>query len=460
MDIAEEYEALTQFLYLAPVGIVQLSTDGEILLLNPISSQLLMPLTRDGGLANLFTILGDVAPDLRYQATQFAPPQGMICDGVRVQIDAGVRGVRDPRVLSLSLLKLDNERMMALLSDVTTQVKRERMLRQNEAWFNAILTGIADYALISLDATGRVNEWNPSIGRVTGFAREQVVGQLYSRFYPDDATTHDRILDRLHEADANGWSMDDGWRVKSDGTRFWGSAVIVPLVDRDAATRTLAGPELGASVPSVEAIASLLESPDESRYCLIIRDITDKREATEQYRRDTQCDHLTGLANRRAFFEAAELELARFRRTPRRLSLILLDVDDFKGVNDRYGHAAGDALLQRLAAVLVGTFRQVDTIARVGGEEFAVLLPSAGIDAACGAAERMRLAVDAEAVEVDGEPIRVTVSVGVATMDGDLMEFGALMKRADSALYAAKSAGRNRVVVSAQPLAAAATAQG
>ncbi len=438
LEIADEYEALTQFLYLAPVGIVQLSIDGEISLLNPVSAQLLMPLARDCELSNLFTLLEDVAPDLRYQTEHFDKPHGMVCDALRVQLNAGGRGVSDPPVLSLTLLKLDHARMMALLSDVTTQVKREKLLRQNEAWFNAILTGITDYALISLDASGRVNDWNPSIGRVTGFAREQVISAAYSLFYPSDAITRDRILDRLHEADTNGWSMDDGWILRADGSRFWGSAVIVPLVDRDA---------------TPQALAAVLDTQEESRYCLIVRDITDKREATERYRLETQCDHLTGLANRRTFFEAAELELARFKRSPRSLSLILLDADNFKGVNDRYGHGAGDEVLKRLSSVLLTTFRQVDIVARVGGEEFAVLLPSADLDEAYNAAERMRLAVASQSVEVAGQSIRFTVSAGVAAMDGDIAGLDALMKYADAALYAAKAGGRNRVELRAEPLA-------
>lgn len=427
-DLADELEALIQFLYIAPVGLVQTSPEGEIAMINPISAQLLMPLSRDGNLSNLFTALESVAPDLRHLTASFDQPSGMVCSALRIPLDAGMPGRKDPTILALSILKLDDRRLMAVLNDVTIEAKRERLLRQNEAWFNAIFTGITDYAMMSLDGGGRIDDWNASVGRVTGFAREAVVGQPYSIFFPGDACTPDRVADRLREADENGWSLDDGWRVKADGTRFWGSAMIAPLHDRHDGE--------GADFPGAS---------DEPSYCLVIRDITDKREASETLRKATSCDHLTGLANRRAFFEAAELELARWRRSPRPLSLIVFDVDHFKRVNDTHGHPAGDDVLRQLAGILSATFRDVDVVARIGGEEFAVLLPSTDLEGAMAVADRLRQAVESRPVIVDGVTIRSTLSGGVATMDASTSGLDALLKRADQALYAAKAGGRNRI---------------
>src|SRR5690554_6608718 len=121
--IFEEHEALIQFLYMAPVGLAQTSIDGEIALINPISAQLLMPLSRDGNLTNLFTALDDVAPDLRHMVANFGPGNGMVCDGLRIQLRAGERGNSAPQMLSLSLLKLDETRLMAVLNDITLQVQ-------------------------------------------------------------------------------------------------------------------------------------------------------------------------------------------------------------------------------------------------------------------------------------------------------------------------------------------------
>jgi diguanylate cyclase (GGDEF)-like protein len=153
---------------------------------------------------------------------------------------------------------------------------------------------------------------------------------------------------------------------------------------------------------------------------------------------------LTGLANRRAFFEAAEIELDRAAHTPRSLALIVFDADHFKHVNDRYGHPAGDRVLCDLAHALRDTFRAVDTVARLGGEEFAVLLPSTGVEQALLVADRLRAQVATRLVAAEGAEIAYTVSAGVAVLDGT-GSIDALIKRADEALYHAKAQGRNRV---------------
>jgi diguanylate cyclase (GGDEF)-like protein len=427
-QLAAEHEALIQFLYLAPVGLVQTGIDGEIVMINPISAQLLMPLSRDGTLTNLFTALEDVAPELRRLCADFTRPNGMVCDGLQIHLNCGAPGkrMRVPHVLSLSLLKLDGARLMAVLSDVSEQVRRERQLRQSDAWLNALLTSISDYALVGLDREGRVSDWNDTIGRVTGFP-PSVVGQPYSVFYPAGSSTPERLQDRLREADANGWSLDEGPRLRFDGSQFWGSAMISPIPDRDP-----------------DAIG--LDDDGEAAYCMVLRDISDKRDAIDKRRKSVFCDDLTGVANRRAFFEAAELELTRNRRSPRPTALILFDADHFKAINDRHGHPAGDCVLRQLGAALSATFRQVDVVARVGGEEFAVLLPSSTVDGAAVVAERLRELVASQPVLCEGETISYTVSAGIAAIGaGESIDLDTLIKRADQALYAAKANGRNCV---------------
>ena len=417
----DEYEALLQFLYIAPIGIVQTRLDGEILMANPVCAQLLMPLSRDGNLDNLFTALRPVAPDLFSRAQAFDASHGMVCEGLQMQVDAGQPGVKDPQVLCISLLKLDETRLMAVLSDVSVAVKRERELRLSQAWISTIVAGITDYALVTLDATGRATDWNHGVARLTGFAADAVVGQPYAVFYPADTLPDQRVLDRLQEADRSGWSLEEGWLRRADGSRFWGSCLIAPLLADDQA------------------------APEVRAYSLIVRDISDRREANETLRSVISCDHLTGLLNRRAFFESAELEVQRWQRQPRPLSIVMVDADHFKNVNDCYGHAAGDAVLRHLAAGLSATFRTLDMVARVGGEEFVVLLPDTTLEGACTVAARLCQRIAEHAVEVDGRSIRYTVSAGVATMDSTVAGVADLLKRADTAMYAAKANGRNRV---------------
>ena len=159
----------------------------------------------------------------------------MVCDALHLQVTAGQPGVRDAQVLSLSLLKLDPSRLMAVLGDVTQSVKRDRALRHSQAWINALVTGIADYALVPLDGSGCVQLWNPGIERVTGLTQLATLGHPFSVFYPPDSVPHERVLDRLHEADNNGWSLDEGWCLRADGTRYWGSCLIAPLRPSDEA---------------------------------------------------------------------------------------------------------------------------------------------------------------------------------------------------------------------------------
>lgn len=160
-------------------------------------------------------------------------------------------------------------------------------------------------------------------------------------------------------------------------------------------------------------------------------------------------DFLTGAWTRRALFELAERELSLARRTGRTLALLILDVDNFKTINDTWGHATGDQVLVDAVLRAETAIRSVDYFARVGGEEFAVLLPEAGRNAAVMVAERIRSTMEdsALAVHVEGNPDTpaYTVSIGLAMLR-DTDSFQELMQRADAALYAAKVSGRNRIV--------------
>jgi diguanylate cyclase (GGDEF)-like protein len=160
----------------------------------------------------------------------------------------------------------------------------------------------------------------------------------------------------------------------------------------------------------------------------------------------SQSDALTGVHNRRSLFARLDLELEQSRRFDHAMAIALVDVDRFKQYNEAFGHAAGDGILRHVAALLAGAVRKVDLVARYGGEEFAVLLARADRAAALDVAEKLRAAVEAAAIPHGAsEAGRVTVSIGLAVFPGDGRDLGALIDAADSALYAAKRAGRNAV---------------
>jgi len=167
---------------------------------------------------------------------------------------------------------------------------------------------------------------------------------------------------------------------------------------------------------------------------IIVVDITEQRTLEEQLRHQASSDSLTGLANHRRLFEVLQAELCRSQRTGREFSLVLLDLDGLKHINDRYSHQAGDRALCRLGQILKDCCRSVDTAARHGGDEFAVILPETGIVAAALVARRI-----CELLEKDAEEPVLSVSVGIASYPKDADTIGTILYAADKSLYAMKS---------------------
>ena len=167
-----------------------------------------------------------------------------------------------------------------------------------------------------------------------------------------------------------------------------------------------------------------------------------------QLTRQADLDFLTGIPNRRHFMELAERELKRFRRYGSPISLALVDLDLFKSINDTHGHQVGDRVLQDFAAVCRQTLRDSDIFGRIGGEEFAILLPSTGIGEAKEVVERVRKAVAAASLPNGAAaPLKVTASFGMVDPTGEDDDLGSLLRRADAALYQAKEKGRNQVCI-------------
>lgn len=188
---------------------------------------------------------------------------------------------------------------------------------------------------------------------------------------------------------------------------------------------------------------------DTTHFAFIGRDIHRYKNLERQLTNLALFDSLTGALNRTAFHQQADKEFARSRRYYRPLSVIMLDIDHFKQVNDRYGHSAGDQVLQIFAEACQDVIRTTDLMGRVGGEEFAILLPDTPSKSACHLAERLRARITKYPYLAGDMLIEVTASLGVAELHADDHDFKMLLHRADEALYQAKHNGRNQVKLAA-----------
>lgn len=187
----------------------------------------------------------------------------------------------------------------------------------------------------------------------------------------------------------------------------------------------------------------------ENRVSERTRELSD---ANTKLERLASIDSLTGILNRRRFMEMALAERDRSARYNHPFSLLLLDLDQFKRINDNFGHAAGDTAIRRAVERAAGALRNTDHLARYGGEELVVLLPETRLDAALNVAERIRATIAATPVDHEGQLIPLTASIGAAEWRGEIETLPVLLDRADQALYLAKQSGRNRVEAAGLPV--------
>jgi diguanylate cyclase (GGDEF)-like protein len=266
--------------------------------------------------------------------------------------------------------------------------------------------------------------------------RDAVVGDLHLRGDSELVTAGVRrrttLLARL-DPDRDPWLS----RVLPDAVNL----LVVPLIAEGRAVAVLVAESGLRSGSRIERRVVATTERFAAHAALALRNAVLRERMQEM----AATDALTSLANRRSLDEALARDLARAEREGGRLSLVLLDLDHFKALNDTYGHLVGDNVLRSVASTLRELGREYDTVARYGGEEFAVVLPNCSPGVARHVAERLRAAVEATATEVP-----VTASAGVATFPLHAKDLRGLIQAADEALYASKHAGRNRVTAAGQ----------
>lgn len=273
-----------------------------------------------------------------------------------------------------------------------------------------------DCAIISRLDDGAIDDVNDGFTVLTGYARDEAVGRT---------------------------TIDLGLWVEPDQRRQYVERIAAEgaLTDFPTVMRRKDGTTFDCMLSS-----SSLTLDDQPYMITVARDVTAQRRTEAQLHHEATTDSLTELPNRRHFLTSCEHELRRSVRSGRPLAVALVDIDRFKAINDTYGHAAGDAAIVAFASVIRGQVRDVDTLGRLGGDEFGLVFPDADLASAAAALERVRQALAATQVGAEGRDVAMTLSAGVTVRVRDDDTVDSLLARADSALYAAKERGRDRVV--------------
>lgn len=308
---------------------------------------------------------------------------------------------------------------------------------QSLHWMMDMLESV-EVGLVVLDLEFRVHLWNGFMENHSGISASKI---------------HNRVLFDVFPDIPRDWLTRKADAVALLNTRAFTSWEQRPYLFRFRNTRPITGTEdymfqnLTIS-PLADANGNV------EKLCLMVYDVTDiatnKRaleRANAQLSRLSMTDRLTGLLNRATWENMVDAEFERFRRYGQNTSLVLFDIDAFKSVNDRYGHLAGDEVLKHIAKTTKELLRQSDSLGRYGGEEFGIILPETDVEGARTICERIREVIERSEVETSAGRIRYTISTGIAQLTQTPKNYMKWMQQADDALYAAKSSGRNRIVV-------------
>jgi diguanylate cyclase (GGDEF)-like protein/PAS domain S-box-containing protein len=325
-------------------------------------------------------------------------------EGLRAGADDYLEAPYDPMLL------------VAKVSRLAERARSENALRESEERFRLLVEGVNDYAIIMLDPSGRVASWNAGAERIKGYSAEEIVGQNYSRFFPEEDVRGGEPERELAMTVAEGRHEAEGWRVRKDGTRFWANVVMTALRDEAGGLRGFAK---------------------------VTRDATERKLIEERLLHDALHDGLTGLANRALFMDRLGQSVERAKRhRDYSFAVFFLDLDRFKLVNDSLGHLAGDLLLVEVGRRLRSCVRAGDTVARLGGDEFTILL-----DDIKDAGDAVRMAERTQSklskpFRLDGHEVFVSASVGIALSAMDYSRPEDILRDANTAMHGAKSNGK------------------
>jgi len=319
-----------------------------------------------------------------------------------------------------------------LLGELAASLQQKnRMLAAAESSMRHLLHAIPDRVWVK-DPDGIYTFCNAALARIHNARQSEVIGKTDYDFSPPEQAAFFRHNDLQAAHQDRALVIEETTTSPHDRTRSVFETVRVPM--RDEAGRLLGVLGIARDVTERRDLQERLQKSN-----------AELENLAEELRLLALTDTLTGLPNRRAFEEAIGIEFQRSAKLGAPTSVLLIDIDHFKRVNDGFGHEAGDAALMHLADVMRAATRACDMPARLGGEEFALLLGDTGADCAIAIAERLRERVERTEVSFAEKRFGLTISVGVASFCDDDKEWSAAVAKADEALYEAKACGRNRV---------------
>jgi diguanylate cyclase (GGDEF)-like protein/PAS domain S-box-containing protein len=300
---------------------------------------------------------------------------------------------------------------------------------EKERFFSKIIELAAD-SVVALNEKMEMFYFNKEAEKTFGFTSAEIQGKHLNILIPE--RFHKQHALHVHNFSTGGVAarlMNQGINLevqclRCDGSEFYGEISLLKM-----------------------------EFDEEKIFVAIVRDITPRKELENELRILSEYDSLTGILNRRKIEELVNQEMSRALRYDRKLSILLLDIDHFKKVNDNYGHDTGDLALKHLVGVCLDNLRKVDYMGRWGGEEFVVILPEVGSEGISLVADKLRKAVEKTPLIIDGtREVPLTISIGGTIYDKSKKTWEIFFKQVDNALYQAKSSGRNQFCLDeAQP---------
>lgn len=310
--------------------------------------------------------------------------------------------------------------ILLLLLGIVKGMKTTTRLGNSEERFHS-LTRVAADAIITIDENNTILSFNQCAENMFGRPAETMIGGKLHVIIPERYRS-------LHDAGVAGMG-------RKGGAPFGGQTKEFHALRRD-----------GSEFPIELTVAGWANEVGRRFFIGIIRDITKRKQLEDDLRRMATTDAMTGIYNRRHFLELMIQEMHRAHRMLRPLALIMLDIDLFKRVNDSYGHAIGDEVIKSLTRACTSELREIDIFGRIGGEEFAILLPELRHEQGLEVAERLRRKIETLVIEANDKAIiHFTASMGVAVLEEDDRIPESFFARADAALYHAKKDGRNCV---------------